>query len=394
MEPKKKPFSNILEYAKRNLNTFEQDPLNEVDCLIFSWLVYMNIHEDVDIAFLKEGIAFRDLLQAEYFEEMFDKTWSPDETLQTLFYCASSPRFRDVRLRYYRNEIMNDINLQFAALVFSISPEEHVLAYRGTDWTITGWKEDALLALENPIPAQRMSVSYFNEVAGVLPGGFTVVGHSKGGSIAVYAAGHCDPDVQERIRTVYSFDGPGMLKSAMDDPGFLVIRSRIRKFVPQSSYFGMLFENETEQKIVHSNETAVMQHNPVSWEVSGNRLYCEQDRDPISSFLNERINSWLNSLDEHERKILIQAIFDVIYDLNINSIDEFMNSVPAYIPDILKSISKMDPERRKYVLRILRLILIGDRDKKKEKESMKEIPTESFETPEEFEGNFQLFIKK
>ncbi len=352
-------FPNMIHYAVNNLKTFEEDPVNEVDCLIFSWLVYINFHENNDIVYLKKGLPLKKLLMAEYFDEMFDKIWSPEETFVLLAICASSPRFRDVVLRYYRNEIITDINLQFAAVVFSVSDEYHVIAYRGTDWSITGWKEDALMALDNPIPAQKMAETYLNEVSAVCSGRYTVAGHSKGGTIAVFASSHCRNEIQDRIDRIYSFDGPGFTKNELRYPGYLKIKERIVKFVPQSSYFGYLFEDDSTVRIIHSNEISVMQHNPLSWKIVDNALFINQEKNPVSEVINHRIKLFIDSLDESQRRVVIQTLFDILMELKVGSIDEIINEPAKYFISLIRIVRNMDEEHRTVVKQLIRLILIS-----------------------------------
>lgn len=386
-------YPNMIDYALNNLKTFEEDPVNEVDCLIFSWLVYINFHENNDIAYLKKGLPLKKLLMAEYFEEMFNKIWSPEETFVLLAICASSPRFRDVILRYYRNEISTDINLQFAAIVFSISDDYHVIVYRGTDWSITGWKEDALMALDNPIPAQKMAVSYLNEVSAVCGGRYAVAGHSKGGTVAVFASAHCSEEIQDRIDRIYSFDGPGFTKNELHHPGYLRIKDRIIKFVPQSSYFGYLFEDDSVLNVIYSNEISVMQHNPISWKVVDKSLFINQDKNPVSGAINNRIKAFVDSLDESQRRIAIQTIFDILRELNVGSIDEIMNDPAKYFISVIRIIKNMDEEHRTVVRQLIRLMMISKYVNKIDLSSINDVSIEFRDDDIDYDKYLSHFIR-
>lgn len=387
MADQQSAYSNMVEYAKRNFKTFDEEAPNAVDCLIFSWLVYLNIHEEPSNSVFPQGMPLRELLKAEYFEEMLDKVWTPEETMSLIIACAASPRFRNVRMKYYRHELIEDINLQFAAIVFSVTDTLHIVMYRGTDWSIVGWKEDILLALEDPIPAQEKGTEYLNEIGSLCEGDFIVAGHSKGGNLAVYSAAHCNQEIQDRIINVYSFDGPGFLTSTLEYPGFPRILDRVVKYVPQASYFGMLFQSEVNIQVIYSNGFSVMQHNPLSWKVEGHVLCPEEKRKVVSSFINTRLNRWLGSLTEDQKLLFIQVIFDIFDDLEVESIDEITGNLTKYIPEVLKSLAKMDKERRKMIQYALHLTLLG----KKDEETAAE---ENLETPpgEEPADSYQDFV--
>lgn len=348
-------YPNMVEYARKNLKSFQEEPLNEVDFLIFSWLVYLNVHQGTE--------TLKDLLKAEYFEEMLEMVWTPDEMYELIAACAASPRFRGVRISHYRNEVIADINLQFAAAVFSIDENHHVVSFRGTDWTVAGWKEDAMLSLDDPVPAQETALSYMDEVSKGCEGRLYVIGHSKGGNIAVYASSFTSEEVQERIEEIYSFDGPGLQKSELESAGYKKIRERIRKFVPQSSYFGMLFETDIEQKVITSNNIGLLQHNPISWKVEGNQLAGKKKPSVVSSFLNEHIKNWIDTLSEDERRLLIHAMFDTFEELNVEDISEVVENPKKYIPLFVKAERNMDDERKALLKEAVRLLVHGGEEK-------------------------------
>ena len=65
------------------------------------------------------------------------------------------------------------------------------MAFRGTDTSITGVKESAMLSYMFPVPAQIEALYYFQETASLTEGDVRVCGHSKGGNLAVFAAVSC-----------------------------------------------------------------------------------------------------------------------------------------------------------------------------------------------------------
>ena len=94
-----------------------------------------------------------------------------------------------------------------------------VVAYRGTDATLVGWKEDFNLSFESPIPAQTDAVAFLNAAAGSFDRLY-LCGHSKGGNLAVYAAAHCADEARRKVVEIYSFDGPGLDDQTADSPEY------------------------------------------------------------------------------------------------------------------------------------------------------------------------------
>ena len=131
---------------------------------------------------------------------------------------------------------------QFSACVFELGNGTLYVAFRGTDSSIVGWKEDFMMAFRRPVASQEAAARYLTELAGHWAGPIMVGGHSKGGNLAVYAAANVPSEIQERITVVYSHDGPGFDEVFFDEDGYVRIASKIHKSVPGSSIIGMLFE--------------------------------------------------------------------------------------------------------------------------------------------------------
>ena len=67
-------------------------------------------------------------------------------------------------MNYYIDihDIKNE--LQCCSITFKLDNLTYI-AFRGTDDTLTGWKEDFNMAYKCPVPAQKMAVKYFNQVS-------------------------------------------------------------------------------------------------------------------------------------------------------------------------------------------------------------------------------------
>lgn len=384
---------NMVRYVQTEMRTFEEKPFTEVDSLVLSWLCYLYIHEDFSNSFSPDGMPIRDLLKAEYFEEMLVRQWDPEVMLDLLVATVSSPRFRDLRVRYYRYETDHRINLQFSATVFSLSENAHYVAYRGTDWSITGWKEDLLLALKDPAPAQKMAVDYLNSIGKRLKGELIIGGHSKGGNLSVFAAAMCDAELQDRITAVYSHDGPGFSAEDLRRDPFLKIRDRIRKTVPEASYFGMLFEHEVPVKVIRSTGVSVMQHKADTWVIEDGELVEGNQHTVVSHFVSNRMNRWISAMTQTEKAEFIDAVFAFLEQVGIKTIDEIDLNPVQLLPGIGGALNRMDKKQREYIRRMLGILLKGKKPgKNEETEDWDPEDEQEAQDLKKFGEEYRLFI--
>lgn len=344
-------------YAKTILDPFAQRPFTEVDSLILSWLSYLRFPAQFRTLATETGMYMRDLLCAEYFDEMLDGVNSPDKTLELLKAVGTSPRFRGIRLFCFEQEIDHDSSTQFAAITYEIAPETYYIAFRGTDSTLIGWKEDMQLALSGPIRSQEKACQYLQDLAERFPGTYLTGGHSKGGNLAVYAAAKCRKEIRPRIARVYSHDGPGFLPETLDDAGFREIRERIHKTIPQSSLIGMIFEQECAYHIIKSWETGVAQHNPFSWQiVNGSFLYLDE-LTANAKLAYTSINRWISHMTQEDREKFIRVIFEILEETGASSFHELGADLRKNIPIIVKKTASLDKATGKFLLHTLGLLV-------------------------------------
>jgi len=146
-------------------------------------------------------------------------------------------------MTYYVNKIDLNEEKQFSAVTYLLDDGTAYVAYRGTDATFVGWKEDFNMGFISPVPSQQEGVKYLNTVGYLAARELYVGGHSKGGNIAVYSAIKCHQHIRDSIIRVYNHDGPGF-REEISMSWFLSIKDRIHKTIPQSSVIGMLLHNQ------------------------------------------------------------------------------------------------------------------------------------------------------
>lgn len=338
---------NFVTYAKTQLEPLHERPLCAVDSLVLSWLSYFKLNDQSSVyqGFCSwDGLPVRELLRAEDFEAMFGDSWDPEGSRELLFAVCSSPRFRDMRVCGYRTSFSEEAEEQFAAVTFQLPDGSVYAAFRGTDSTLVGWKEDFNMAFQSPVPAQVSAAEYLEEAARALPGTLYAGGHSKGGNLAVYAAIMCPHALQDRIARVFSHDGPGFNEQFLRGKGFARMRGRIDKTLPRSSMFGMIFEDQEDYAIVDSTSFSLLQHNPFSWVVEGTDFKRVERISAGARYLDKTLSDWMARISPEERGKVIDAVFDVIGATDAMYFAEIRDSWQESLPKMLVAAGEVPPE--------------------------------------------------
>ena len=305
-------MADMLDYlAWRGDIEFTQMPVNPVDALIFSTLSYIRFEDIVP------DNPMQSISLAEAAAGLFSLT-APQtrvrvkKDLELLEAAAKSKRFDNIRMTFYRSILIPEEDTQFAAVTIFLEDGSAYIAFRGTDSTLTGWKEDFNMTFQPSIPAQRLALEYVQQFAAAHPVPIWMGGHSKGGNLAVYAAAKCGEILQRRIVEVHNQDGPGFSEAMMDDPGYRNILPKLRSYVPQSSVIGMLLEHEEPYTIIKSSQIGLMQHDPYSWQVLGGNFLTVEELTADSRFLDRTFKSWLSKMSNEERSVFFETVFELL----------------------------------------------------------------------------------
>ena len=290
------------------------DPWNEVDSLIIATAAYANFGENE----LRFGSG-RDLTIQNFLEAGLLSKYPQEEMLYAegkirilLEDMAQSRRFQNIRLLDQVNDVDTGRNIQFSAVTFEIPDVGIIIGYRGTDSSLVGWKEDFMMGYESPVPAQTSAVRYLKTVAEITSGSLYLSGHSKGGNLALYSAAHAEPEIQARLKSVCSFDGPGLDDDTISSEGYMRIRELVNAVVPSDSIIGLLLNYHPNYRVVGSTATSIKQHVPFSWKVSRNRFLLSDTVSRNSQVLDQSIHEWLKTCSPEQREILVTTLFTLL----------------------------------------------------------------------------------
>ncbi len=353
-------MANMFSYLEwRGDLDFNRSKFNEVDNLILCQLSYAPFE---DIFYFEDSVSIEDAckkMRRKYPLKNREKLPNQQQRgLHVLEEAAKTPRFKGVTLHYLVCETDLNTESQFAAMTFNLPTDIIFIAFRGTDDSIVGWKEDVNLSFASHIMSQVDALNYVEDMANRFTGKKLLIGgHSKGGNLSAYAAIYCKDAIKDRIIRVYNNDGPGFKKEIIETDNYKAILPKLRTIVPESSIVGMLLEHEEEYTIVKSAETAAMQHDATSWEVLGRHFVYLDNVSLGSKALDETITAWLKDLTEDQMKDVVDGVYSLMTAARIYTISDFVKSPIKNIMTILKESKQLPPEIQKEIGNTLTLFM-------------------------------------
>ena len=284
----------IVEYLEEQREPFDAVPLNDVDSLVLSTISYFSfekgaIGRTVPTDLMPLPVAICGISHADLFGEIWLSHMGGDEFLSALL---ASPRYADLKMGYYANDVSNHFEKQFAAITFFFPDGSAYVAYRGTDNSLAGWKEDFNLTFMEEVPSQMSARTYLEDIADTEPTHLYVGGHSKGGNLAEYAVLTCREQTFEKVERIFSHDGPGFALTPTPRIDSIAYKAKLSKTVPESSVFGMLMESRTDYRVVRASGMLFAQHASTHWVVEGDDFVTLDEISPDAAIFSATMNSW------------------------------------------------------------------------------------------------------
>lgn len=339
---------NIIDYARSETRPFGVDaPFNAVDALVLASLVYQDMPacvrtladvearsgtfrrrlSSIDVRHPVRSIRhlaapeFGDATLASVSEALTPDDFHvesghnglADPRLTQELYAAIgvNPRFACVRVDASDEHFSEEQQMQFAAVTMLLPGGTLAVAFRGTDDSLVGWKEDFNMAFRYPVPAQHAACEYVCAVARLWRGPMVLLGHSKGGNLAVYAA--------------------------MNAP--------------------------EPMRVVRSDQKGVMQHLTFSWQVSGNDFEYLPQVSPSSQLFNRSLNGWLESLSTEDRERAVDALFSVLRSSHADSISDLMAAGLKAVPTMINTFVGLSEADRRHLIEAMGLLMAAVRSR-------------------------------
>lgn len=323
-------MGTLYDYIKWRCDlTFLEAPLNEVDSLIFSLLSYLDLKGIVADTHQGATVPIRAAANAFFSKNPDPRKISmgvivPNGIVRLFRTVKDTRRFRNVEMKAHINMIDTKREMQFSATTFLPGDGSTLVAYRGTDDTLVGWKENFNMSFMSVVPAQETAVQYLNEAAKHSDGNIRITGHSKGGNLAVYAAVYCEPTAKKRLTEVWNNDGPGFRSGFLNDPMYLETRPIIKTLVPQSSVVGMLLEHDENYTVIKSRQTGVFQHDGLTWEVMAGSFIHLKDVSGESKRTDRNLNEWIQKMTPEQREQFVEALYQILSSDNAATLTELV----------------------------------------------------------------------
>lgn len=351
-------MGTIIDYMKEYGDyTFSEKPLSEVDSLIlcqFAYLKFDGLVPGIDDD--APPVSIRQVFENRDYDNLYGDERYREKNTELFLAMVHSRRFGSLKMNYYVNQIELERETQFSAITFQPDEGLFYVAYRGTDETIVGWKEDLNLAFSEPVPGQLMSVEYLEKSAGKIGKPFYMGGHSKGGNFAVYAAMNCQQEIQDKIVILFNHDGPGFRPEVMEQGRFAQIESRIRRTVPHSSLVGMLLSSEGSYRVVESRNFGLAQHDPYSWLVEKDDFRIVKQIYSGRMFVDTALNDWILSLNQEQMRVFVDTLYDVVKASEADNLIDFTANWKRSIQGIMSAIKNVDTDTAKIMNDIMKAL--------------------------------------
>ena len=347
--------------------SFDADPFNEIDNLLLATLSYTHfdgiVPEDGRVVPLEEARDrfFRTHDRAALKREPSFQAKPPflmDEMLK-------SRRFRDLGICSYINRVEADKRLQMSAVSFLPGDGSCYVAFRGTDSTLTGWKEDFDLSYIAETPGQELAIEYLNRVAALQELPLRVGGHSKGGNFAVYSSSFCEPAVQERILTVFNNDGPGFLQDMIQSEEYHRMLPKIHSIIPDTSIIGLLLSSLSQPHVIKSTANGIMQHDCFTWCIQGNR-FVEANLSELGKIVDRTLDTMIEETDNEDLKSLAQTFFTILEATGKETVDEISNEKLRSAKKMLSTVPYIPKKKLAEMLRFAAHLLLKARQTARE----------------------------
>lgn len=359
---------NFIDYLASEFAPFSEKPFGEADAAALA--DFMMVHTGSLVPPLRDpgkfgpirrrllsgsarnrnGVRFADLMRAEDFPAMFQGL-EPERIKQTFLGLAASPRFRTMRLVDSLDLFDEQQQIQFFATTFLQGRDFAFIGFRGTDASITGWRENCNMVYSDAVPAQEEALRYLVTVAPKLPQRIYVGGHSKGGNLALHAALFAPPEIQQRIQRVYTFDAPGFREGLIPESAWRALEGKVDRKVPQESFVGLLMRTPVPMSVVVSTAAGIQQHSIHSWQIDDGRFLTQDELSENALYWNSIMNVWLERYSPDQARCVVNALFAAIEASGATDASEVLFSSPNKAISLVREAArKLDAPTREVLM--------------------------------------------
>ena len=300
---------NIITYSKKFKDrTMFEDPFNNVDALIMAELSYINFGDEI------KGDKFVSLKELNIHDpdSFYYGSVDASHNKKLLNVMKDSFRYGDIKIGMCESLVDLEHHNQFYAITIILPTNEAFISFRGTDISVNGWREDLLIAYRDSIPGHKCGIEYVKKVTSKIRNKFYLGGHSKGGNLAACVGLMMDKKLNNRLISIYSFDGPGVGKEDIDFKNYDAAMPKIKKFLTKNDVVGVVYNKIKNAKIVNSYGVLLGGHDPFGWLVNPKAMdfSYSKDRSMFSKSHEEALMKWLTNMSQDDKQLAIETLCD------------------------------------------------------------------------------------
>ena len=195
-------------YSDASLNEVKW---NNIDNLMAAIIVYLPIPS------FKDNKSLKELCDYATKNETDIRGFTATKAVEILNIIKNSKRYKNITISNFIN-VKNE-DSQFGACIIK-TDKEKIISFKGTDRSLIGWLENFRLMYEYPTYTQNLAIKYLNDNITFIDKDIYVVGHSKGGNLAMASAMELSYSKFNKIKEVCNFDGPGFKKQEYESKKF------------------------------------------------------------------------------------------------------------------------------------------------------------------------------
>lgn len=331
---------DYLDYYKNC--SFEEVGFNQMDAMLFACLVYLPIKS------FSENKSYKDFVSYAYtfYKDDYSGVMKPS-SFALLNKIKTSKRYENIIISNFKNVRNNDT--QFGAMSVRFN-DNLLIAFKGSDSSLISWIENLRLNYQYPTYTQNKGIKYAKDNILDSDKNVYLVGHSKGGNLAMCAGMEISSGLRDKVKVIYNFDGPGFLKKEYEKK-FNLIKEKVVNIVPTGSVVGMCLYNDNF-KSVKSKDLAFGEHYPVGWGVFG-EFFVKTSLSRVSKQIHEMTTTNLDAID---KKQLGETIEELCKGLGVDYDSDFHLSM-SEIWEIIRNMKGIDPKVYKYLTSVMQTLM-------------------------------------
>lgn len=331
---------DYLDYYKNC--SFEEVGFNQMDAMLFACLVYLPIKS------FSENKSYKDFVSYAYtfYKDDYSGVMKPS-SFALLNKIKTSKRYENIIISNFKNVRNNDT--QFGAMGVRFN-DNLLIAFKGSDSSLISWIENLRLNYQYPTYTQSKGIKYAKDNILDRDKNVYLVGHNKGGNLAMCAGMEIPSGLRDKVKVIYNFDGPGFLKKEYEKK-FNLIKEKVVNIVPTGSVVGMCLYNDNF-KSVKSKDLAFGEHYPVGWGVFG-EFFVKTSLSRVSKQIHEMTTTNLDAVD---KKQLGETIEELCKGLGVDYDSDFHLSM-SEIWEIIRNMKGIDPKVYKYLTSVMQTLM-------------------------------------